>query len=184
MTAQLTYEEFGRRFFEVAVTEDRIGAAFTPLAGEDFEIGPMPAGPGGVARVHAQVIVGKPSITRSVGELITFRVRLPLTIHLEVDLRVDRIRYDVTGLVPLALTVRAAEPLALHIDVKPPRPRDVQVGVASHSTRGEVLRIVAQVDDEIKRVVARHVTDQVNSPEVLAARVIDVAQELEKAIPG
>ena len=46
----MSYEKFGRRFFEIAVTENRIGAAFTPLAGEDFEIGPLATGPGGMAK--------------------------------------------------------------------------------------------------------------------------------------
>ena len=28
----LTYEEFGRKFFEIAVTEDRVAAAFAVIA--------------------------------------------------------------------------------------------------------------------------------------------------------
>ncbi|MDT5114039.1 MAG: hypothetical protein QOE20_5929, partial [Mycobacterium sp.] len=30
---QLTYEEFGRRFFEIAVTEERVGDALAAIAG-------------------------------------------------------------------------------------------------------------------------------------------------------
>ena len=32
----VTYEEFGRRFFEIAVTEDRVGGAIAEIAGEAF----------------------------------------------------------------------------------------------------------------------------------------------------
>ncbi len=180
---QLSYEKFGRRFFEIAVTENRIGAAFTPLAGEDFEIGPLATGPGGMVKVQANVSMGRPVITRYVNELITFKVRLPLSINLVVDLRVDRLRYDVTGVVPLDLTVRAVEPLSIHIDVDTPRPRDVQVGVASHGARAEMVRFVAQIDDEIKRVIAKHVAQQVRTPEIRRACVIDVAGELDKVMP-
>lgn len=84
-------------------------------------------------------------------------MRIPLSIRLLVDLKVDRIRYDVDGSVRLALTARAVEPLQLHIDVTPPRPADVTVGVASRNLRGEIIRLVAQVDDEIKRFIARDV---------------------------
>ncbi|MFZ2241176.1 MAG: hypothetical protein WAV90_16815 [Gordonia amarae] len=181
---QLSYEQFGRRFFEIAVTENRIGAAFTPLAGEDFEIGPLATGPGGMVKVKANVSVGRPVITRYVNELITFKVRLPLSINLVVDLRLDRLRYDVTGVVPLDLTVRAVDPLSIHIDVDTPRPRDVQVGVASHGTRAEVIRFVAQVDDEIKRVIAKHVSQQVGTPEIRQACIIDIAHELDKVMPA
>ena len=43
----VTYEEWGRNFFEVAVTEERVAAAFAEIAGDQFEMGPMAQGPGG-----------------------------------------------------------------------------------------------------------------------------------------
>lgn len=43
----VTYEEFGRRFFEFAVTEERVAAAFAAdIAGDSFEMGPMLPGAG------------------------------------------------------------------------------------------------------------------------------------------
>ncbi|EUA48513.1 hypothetical protein I543_2523 [Mycobacteroides abscessus 21] len=41
----LTYEEFGRAFFEIAVSEARVRAAVASIAGEPFEVGPMAQGP-------------------------------------------------------------------------------------------------------------------------------------------
>lgn len=178
---QLTYEEFGRRFFEVAVTENRVASAFSAIAGDSFDVGPIPSGPGGIARVQARVSIDSPQISRDVSDLITFTVHIPLSIRLLVDLRVDRIRYDVDGSVRLALTARAVEPLALHIEVQPPRPADVTVGVASRNLRGEIIRILAQVDDEIKRFIARDVAARIESPEVTRARIIDVEAELRRA---
>nr|WP_308469662.1 hypothetical protein [Gordonia spumicola] len=182
--AYLTYEQFGRRFFEVAVTEDRIGAAFTAIAGEEFQVGPIAAGPGGVVKVQANVKIAEPEITRQVADTITFTVKLPLFIGLVVDLKVDRIRYDVDGLVTLPLSVRCAEPLQLRIEVETPRPRDVFVDVASHNIRGSIIRYLAQVDDEIRRVIARFVADEVDKPEVKKARLIDVDVELGRAFEG
>ena len=49
----VTYEEFGRRFFDVAVTEERVAAALAEIAGDEFEMGPMAQGPAGIARVTA-----------------------------------------------------------------------------------------------------------------------------------
>ena len=54
------------------------------------------------------------------------------------------------------------------------------MGVASHGTRAEVIRFVAQVDDEIKRVIAKHVAEQVKSPQIRQACTIDIAHELDK----
>ncbi|MDT5263828.1 MAG: hypothetical protein QOI90_454, partial [Mycobacterium sp.] len=49
----MTYEEFGRQFFEIAVTEQRVGDAIATIAGDEFEMGPMSQGPGGIAKVTA-----------------------------------------------------------------------------------------------------------------------------------
>ncbi len=53
--AYMSYEEFGRRFFEVAVTEERVGDAIGQIAGDAFEMGPIAQGPGRLAKVTAKV---------------------------------------------------------------------------------------------------------------------------------
>lgn len=184
MPDYVSYEEFGRNFFEVAVTESRIGAAFSAIAGEQFQVGPLPAGPGGVVKVVADVKIAEPHITRHVGDLITFTVELPLAIRLLIDLKLDRLRYDVDGLITLPLTVRCAKPLELRIEVDPPAPRDVFVDVASRNMRGEIVRNLAQVDNEIRRVIAKTVAEEIDKPEVRKARFIDVAAELSRALEG
>jgi hypothetical protein len=49
----VSYEVFGRRFFEVAVTAERVGAAFAAFAGTEFDMEPIAQGPGGIAKVSA-----------------------------------------------------------------------------------------------------------------------------------
>lgn len=178
----MSYEEFGRRFFELAVTEPRVGAAFASIAGESFDVGPLPTGPGGVVKVLARVKIDEPAITRSVEDLIRFTVQIPLRINIEIDLKLDRLRYDVDGLITLPLTVHAVEPLQIHFDVDPPKPADVHVDVASRNMRAELVRNLAQVDDEVRRVIARQVAEEINKPEVRAARVIDVDAQLADAM--
>ncbi len=178
----MTYEEFGRRFFEVAVTEARIGDAFAAIAGESFDVGPIPSGPGGMVKVLARVNIDEPAIERSVEDLIRFTVQIPLRIKIEIDLKLDRLRYDVDGLVTLPLTVHAVEPLEIHFDVQPPKPADVHVDVASHNMRAELVRNLAQVDAEVRRVIAKQVAAEIDKPEVRAARVIDVDAQLSAAM--
>ena len=73
----MTYEEFGRKFFEIAVTEERVGGAIADIAGDAFEMGPMGQGPGKIAKVTAKVRILEPRVTRQVGEKITFAIRIP-----------------------------------------------------------------------------------------------------------
>ncbi|WP_319434422.1 hypothetical protein [Mycobacterium sp. RTGN5] len=177
----VTYEEFGRRFFEVAVTEERVAAAFAEIAGGEFEMGPMAQGPGGLAKVTAKVKIQQPVARRSVGDTITFNVRIPLVIELIVDLRVDKQRFTVDGDIALRATARAAEPLLLVIDVAKPRSSDISVNVTSKSMRGEIIRLVAGVDAEIRRFVAAYVADEIDSPGAQKAKVIDVVEAVASA---
>ena len=177
----VTYEDFGRRFFEVAVTEERVAAAFAEIAGDEFEMGPMAQGPAGLAKVSAKVQIQQPHVRRTLGETITFAVRIPLVIDLIVDLWLDKQRFTVDGDIALRATARAAEPLMIVIDVAKPRPSDIAVHVSSKSVRGEIVRIIGGVDGEIRRFIAAYVAEEVDSPASQQAKIIDVAEELASA---
>ena len=179
----ITYEEFGRRFFEVAVTPERVAAGFAEFAGTEFAMEPIAQGPGGIAKISANVKVYQPKVTRKVGDSITFLVNIPLSINLLLDLRLDKQRFVVSGDIALRATARAADPLLLIIDVAKPRPSDITVNVSSKSFRGEVLRILAGVDGEIRRFIAQYVAEQIDTPQSQAAQVIDVAKQLNESWP-
>ncbi|OFJ51350.1 hypothetical protein [Mycolicibacterium grossiae] len=180
----VTYEEFGRKFFEVAVTEERVGDAIAAIAGDEFTIGPIAQGPGKIAKVSARVKVQSPHVTRQVGELITFRIRIPLEIDMVVDLRIDKPRFMVFGEIALRAEAVAAEPLLLILDVHKPRATDIAIHVTSKTLRAEVVRIVGGVDAEIKRFIAAHVAGEIDSPESNEAKVIDVARQLDETWTG
>ncbi len=180
----VTYEEFGRRFFEIAVTEGRVGGAIAAIAGEGFEMGPMAQGPGKIAKVTARVRIQEPRVTRQLGALITFAIRIPLEIDMVVDLRIDKPKFMVFGEISLRATAKAAEPLLLILDVEKPRASDIAIHVTSKSLRAEVVRIIGGVDAEIKRFIAAHVSGEIDSPESQQAKIIDVAERLDAAWTG
>jgi hypothetical protein len=180
----ITYEEFGRKFFEVAVTEERVGGAIAAIAGDGFEMGPMEQGPGGIAKVTARVKIQEPRVTRKVGEMITFAIRIPLEINMVVDLWIDKPKFVVFGEIALTATARAAEPLLLILDVQKPRSSDISIHVTSKSLRAEVVRIIGGIDAEIRRFIAAHVSGEIDSPASHKAKVIDVANRLDAAWTG
>ena len=180
----VSYEDFGRRFYEIAVTEQRVGDAIAAIAGDEFEMGPMGQGPGKIAKVTAKVRIQEPRVTRSNGELITFAIRIPLEIDMVIDLRIDKPKFMVFGEIALRATARAAEPLLLILDVQKPRPSDIAIHVTSKSLRAELLRIVAGVDAEIRRFISAHVAGEIDSPASMKAKVIDVAERLDAAWTG
>jgi hypothetical protein len=180
----MTYEEFGRRFFEVAVSEERVADAIGGIAGDAFEIGPISQGPAGIAKATAHVRIKHPIVAREIGEQITFAIRIPLEIDMMLDLRIDRPRFMVFGEIKLKAVAVAAEPLLLILDVKAPRSSDIAIHVTSSSLRAELVRIVGNVDGEIKRFIAKHVAGEIDSPEATKAKVIDVGTQIASAWQG
>ncbi|MCV7219320.1 hypothetical protein [Mycolicibacterium elephantis] len=181
---EITYEEFGRQFFEIAVTEERVGKAIAAIAGDEFQIGPIAQGPGRIAKVTAKVRVQEPRLTRNVGDMITFAIRIPLEIDMVVDLRIDKPQFMVFGEINLRATARAAAPLLLILDVHKPRSSDISIHVTSKSLRGEVLRVLAGIDAEIRRFIAAHVAGEIDSPASQKAKVIDVSDSIDAGWTG
>src|ERR1700744_1527893 len=89
----VTYEEFGRRFFDVSVTPERVAAAFADIAGNEVAMEPIAQGPGGIAKFSPNVKVQDPRVTRSLGNSITFVIHIPLSIDLLLDLRLGKQRF-------------------------------------------------------------------------------------------
>ncbi|MGQ4616484.1 hypothetical protein [Nocardia sp. R7R-8] len=176
----ISYVEFGRRFLEYAASEARIAGAFDQLTGSAFDFGPIGVGPGRLAKATAQVQLGASRLRRRDDETIAFELIIPLEVDLLLDLAVDRHRFHVEGTVRLHLTVRTAAPLRVVIDIADPRAADVHVSVAAATRRGQLLRVLAGVDHEIRRFVARYVSEEIRRPHITAACDIDVAQRLDE----
>ncbi len=178
---EITYAEFGARFFERAVTKERILGALDGLAGDRIEFGPIGAGPGRLAQVSANGVVGKADARRLEGDVVAFRLEIPVTLDLTINLGVDHHTFHVAVTVGLTLTARAANSLRVVIEVDEPTWRDVAVVVEADGLRAAVLQRVAGIDREIGRFVARYVAREIDKPHIRQARDIDVAARIDSA---
>ena len=175
----MSYADFGHAFFVHAVTEQRIGGVVRSLAGRPVEFGPVGVGPAGLVKVSATGTVGEPSIERRDGELVSFALSIPVELGVVIDFGVDQSRFAAEVAVRLSLTARAARPLLIVIDIEPPTWRDVDVEVQADGLRASVLQVVARVDGEIRKAVARYVKREIEKPRIAQARVIDVGKVLD-----
>jgi hypothetical protein len=175
------YADFGRAFFEVLVTADRIAGAVDGLAGQTLEIGPIPVGPAGIARATVSGRVGTPVAVRHEKEPLTFRLTIPADIDLLVEVGLQANRFHGTVTVGLDLTVRAARPLRLVVEIDPPMPEDVEVNLAPDGLRASLLQAFAGMDAEIAKFVARYVAREIASPRVSDACEIDIAARVDAA---
>jgi hypothetical protein len=180
-----SYADFGQTFFELAVTEERVKLAARALAGRPIDFGPIGVGPVGLVKVSARGSVGEPSIQSRVSEFVGYDLVLPVDLSLLIDLGLEKSRFNALVTVRLALTARPAAPLKVVIDIEPPTRRNVDIQMQADGLRASVLQLVAPIESEVRKSVARYVAKQVQRPEIAQARVIDVGQVLEKfQLPG
>lgn len=178
---QISYEQFGLRFFERAVTLERVLGGVNTLAGQPINVGPMGVGPGKIAKVTATGAIGQAEATPLPGETISYRVVLPVQLTFDLDLQVDTHRFHADLEVPLVLSAYAVEPLSVVIDVTPPPPSEVKIEFRAEGLRATVVNKMVDVEGELRRFVARYVARELQKPSVMKARVIDVAGALDGA---
>jgi len=177
----ISYAEFGERFFVEAVTEARIVNALRSIAGEPISFGPIGAGPGKLAKVSANGTVGVASAEELPGDLVTFRLVIPVDLDLKIDIGPDHSRYHADVEVGLRLTARAVEHLRVLIDVEPPTSKDVTLDLKADGVRADLLGRVAGMDREIRRFIAKYVGREIDKPHIREARNIDVAARINGA---
>lgn len=179
--SQISYAEFGQRFFARAVTEERILAGVNTLAGQPIDVGPMGVGPGRIAKVTAKGSIGQATAVPVAGDTISFRVTLPVTLVFDVHLQVDTHRFHADLEVPLLLSALAADELQIFIDIAPPLPNQVKIKLRAEGLRASMLNKLVGVEGELQRFVAKYVGREVQKPPIMKARTIDVGKAIEGA---
>lgn len=181
MPEYISYQQFGQRFFDLAVTEERILGGVNTLAGKPIDVGPIGVGPGKLAKVTATGSIGQARATPVPGDEISYRVVLPVSLEFDVHLQVDTHRFRAELEVPLTLVARAALPLQVVVDVVAPLPNQVRIQLKAEGMRASVLNRVVGVEDELRRFVAKYVSREVQKESIRKARTIDVAAAIDGA---
>ncbi|MEU0543474.1 hypothetical protein ABZ319_26735 [Nocardia sp. NPDC005978] len=174
----IDYAEFGERFVAAAVTESRIEAAVSGMAGRGMTIGPFSIGPAGLARFVAEGSVGKPTIIRR-GPHVHFDVALPVKLRVDVTLGGQRLGLEAIVDIDLKLHARTAEPLLIVIDIPPVTNRDVSFVMRAQAI-GSAWELLL---DPIAKLVQREVANRINAiladPDARRGRTFDVEAILD-----
>ncbi len=169
----IDYAEFGERFVEAAVTESRIEAAVSGMAGRGMTIGPFSVGPAGLARFVAKGSVGKPHIVRH-GPHVHFEVMVPVKLRVDITLGGQRLRLEAVVEIDLDLHARTARPLLIVIDIPPVTGRDVSFVMRAQAIGTAFELLLDPISRMVQREVANRLNAMLDDPESRRGRVFDV----------
>ncbi len=170
-----SYERFGLRFFQHAVSVERIAAGVSGLTGAPIEFGPIAAGPAKIAKVHATGAIGEPVVSpRADVEPLRFGLHVPVDLRFAVSLPATTHRFRADVGIDLTLTARAAEPLRVVIDIDPPEAGDITVLLKAQGLTSSVLQWASGMDGELKRFLVRYIRAEIAKPHIVRARSVDL----------
>lgn len=180
----ISYGEWGTLFFETAVTVERILAGVNGMAGQQIEFGPLGVGPGRVAKVTASGEIGTASGERMSTDPVQFDVRLPVTLQFNLHLGLDVHRFNADVEVPLRMTARGRDDLAICIEIDPPAKDEITIVLKAQGLRATVTQYAANIEGELRRFIAKYVSRELEKPAIQAARVVDVGAAINRAAGG
>lgn len=159
----MSYEQFGSAFVHEAVTPDRISGVIRGIAGGVVKVGPMQAGPGGLASAVAAGTVADPIVEPTGDDPLSYDVTLPVDLKLDVNVAGTHHHYSAEAKVKIGIAVRLEAPLSICIEPTPPSRRDVTVKVHAKGLQAKVLGRVGDIDNELRREIANYVRSRIES---------------------
>lgn len=174
---EISYEEFGVRFFEYAVKAERIEAGFAGLEGE--KVGFEPKALMRLLKVGATGSIGETVVTQTGHSPVTFHATIPIDLAVSIQVAAIEQRFQADIRVGLTLTACALEPLRIYINVRPPRAKDVQVQLETRDLGVTVINALGTIEQELRRIVAWQVRQRLDAPDMQAARDFDIAARIE-----
>jgi hypothetical protein len=171
--ARLSYAEFGATFVREAVTPERICAVIHGITGEAVRVGPMHAGPGGVATANAIGRIGEPAVAVTSEDPLSYAVTLPAELEVDVTVAGTKHHFDVEATIRIEFTVALAPPLAICIVPESPTYANVEAVVHPKGMQARVLARAGNVEREMRKHIARYVRERLAN-EVAAFSTIDL----------
>ena len=181
---EISYETFGVEYIRRVLHKDRILRLVNEVLGETIELGPIGAGPGRSFATVSVVGTYRPTKGEEIpGEVLTYRVFLPIGVVFDLDMRVDRLRFDADVVVPLTMSVHIEPPLVVRIDIDVPGEDEIALDLHTPTRRGTVLQKLAGLEAELKRFLIRVVRTELAKPYVQRATHLDMEQLIDGAWP-
>jgi hypothetical protein len=180
MMAQMSYAEFGQAFVHEAVTPERISAVIHGITGEAVRVGPLDAGPGGVATANATGRIGEPAVIVTGHDPLGYLVSLPVELEVDATVAGTKHHFDVEATVRVSLKVTLAPPLSICIVPDAPTYREVDVIVHARGMQAKLVARAGNVERELRKHIARYVRERI-ATEIAGFETVDL-QPLVKAV--
>ncbi|MBN9619730.1 MAG: hypothetical protein J0H43_08360, partial [Actinobacteria bacterium] len=173
----LADDEFGAQVLARAVNHDRVARAVAGLPGQPIEIGPLPAGPRGLASVRATGSVSSAAVTAADRPGVTYDLTVALGLDLDVS-AAGRHRYHAEVTLPVPITAHPTPPLTIDVEVGPVDPASVTVDLVAHGAGARLIARAGSLPAQLRRRVASAANKQIAAG---APRTVDLGARIDSS---
>ncbi len=178
---ELTPEEFTHLLLIAAAPPHRVGDVVARLVGADFEIGPVPVGPGGVASATAYATRGQVHVAISDDPDWHQVVTVPISLSVQVQLGKRGARYRGAVQVQTRLRLRLKQPCNVNVEIEDLTPDSIRTALEPVDAAAHVVDCVGGVEGTVADQVLDYVEDLMSRPEFEDALDIDVIRLMQRA---
>ncbi|MBF6196267.1 hypothetical protein U3653_31270 [Nocardia sp. CDC186] len=172
---------FAREVLRSAARPERIAEVIADIVGDRIEVGPVQAGPGGLASVTATGWPGKVRAAACDGEEWDVALELPIRLRLRVDIAGVVGRFVATGRVRLRVGLVLEDPCGVFVRTEEVRQEHVDIKVRPVDRPARLLDRLADVRSMVVDHVVAYVGELLSSREISQMRRIDIAQVIDRA---
>ena len=177
----LTAEEFTHLLLIAAAPPHRVGDVVGRLVGDDFSIGPVPVGPGGMAAATATADRGQVHVATCDDPDWHLEVTVPLSLSVELQVGSRSVGYHGAIQVQTRLRLRLRPPCNVHVEVEDLTEDSIRTAIEPMGAAARLVDCVGGVEGTVAEQVLDHVEQMISGPEFTEALDIDVIGMMQRA---
>lgn len=174
-------DQFGARLLQAALAPARVAQMVRCVVGDEFDVGPVNIGPGGLGSATARGRLGLVVASSHHDDPCQLRVRVPVALAVKVFLGIQVTGFVAHATVELSLRVSPCMPLGITVVISEPSAADVTLRLVMPKLARRLMTAVGGVETVLTRYVCEFVRDAVRSPQAQRYLCIDLADVIERA---
>ncbi|MQA62705.1 MAG: hypothetical protein GEU86_14705 [Actinophytocola sp.] len=178
--APVSLEEFAAELFATAANPERIAAAAATVIENPMPVGPLRVGPGGIGSANAICYVGEIS-GRAAGGDWDVVLDLPVRVGASVKVRPQRFKFGLEIVLQTRLRLVPAAGLTITVDVDEVRTSDITTKIDAQHLPAKLVSLGYDIEAEVVKQVVTRANHLINSPEIMAARHVDITEVIDRA---
>lgn len=179
--AEVPLDEFAAQLIAVAGSPDRIAAAAATVVENPLAVGPIRVGPGGIGKANAIAYIGEIVGRPAMREHWDIALEVPVRVGVAVRVTAQRFKFAMEIVVQIRVKIVPTSGLTATALVDEIAEDDVVSKIDAQHLPAKLVSLGYNIESEVIEQVIKHANQIANSPDILKARHVDLAEVIDRA---